>query len=150
MYEIILIGAVMSMLMAKKKTPIFGQMTLTGEKALDWVKDGVKVTASKIQMGGPMNFDEWNLPEWGKEKTHLALIFPVDAYANPFLVTQASILKVLEAKCAEFEEQGCLVEMVKTTGGPLAQITFSENHPTFEFIRPKNAKTYDPYKVVIE
>jgi len=141
----------------KKNKPVFGQMTLTGQQALDWVKDGVRVTASKIQMGSPALFDEWNIPEWGLTKDVIAIIFPTDKFQNPFLVTQKSILKILEAQCCEWEEAGATCDVGtgngKTGNGirrNVAQIVFNENEPTFEFIRPEDAKTYDPYKVVIE
>jgi len=152
MLEIVIIGTLMALCGATKKTtkPVFGQMTLTGEKALDWVRDGVKVTASKIQIGTPQAFSDFNVPEWAAEKGYLALIFPLDPYANPFLVSQKSILKILEAKCCEFEAKGASVETVKLNGSNVAQVTFDENEPTFEFLRPENAKQYDPYKVIVE
>jgi len=34
--------------------------------------------------------------------------------------------------------------------GQVAEIIFEENEPVFTFIRPKNAKQFDPYKVAIE
>ena len=134
----------------KTKKPVFGQMTLTGEKALDWVKDGVKVAVSKIQMGSPSAFADWNIPEWGLTKDCVAILFPIDKYANPFLVTQKSILRVLEAHCAEWEEAGAPCDTVRSGGSLISEITFAENQPSLEFVRPENAKTYDPYKVIIE
>ena len=148
-----IMSAVVALLvMAKKKTtkPVFGQMTLTGEKALDWVKDGVRVQCSKIHMGSPLCFEEWNIPEWGMNKAVIAVLFPIDRYQNPFLVTQRSILRVLEAQCVEWEEAGAAVNILQTTGGTLAEIIFEENQPTFEFVRPADSATYAPYRVVIE
>ena len=152
MYEILTMMSVMALLGAAKKAkmPVFGQMTLTGEKAVDWVKPEARITARKIWMGAGALMHEFNLPDWAKEKGICALIFPIDEWANPMLVTQKSILRVLEAKCAEFEASGATVNVLKIMKGQMAEIIFEENEPTFEFIRPKNAKQFDPYKVVIE
>tara|TARA_R110002020_G_scaffold428236_1_gene637822 strand:- start:562 stop:1023 length:462 start_codon:yes stop_codon:yes gene_type:complete len=150
--NIVIMSIAMALLGAAKKgkMPVFGQMTLTGEKAVDWVKNESKITARKIQMGAGPLFKEFNLPEWAKEKGIVALIFPTDEWGNPMLVTQKSILKILEAKCCEFEAAGAAVNILKVQAGQLAEIIFEENEPTFEFLRPKNAKQFDPYKVVIE
>ena len=151
MIEIVIMTALYGLLMAAKKNtkPVFGQMTLTGEKALDWVKPDSRITAKRIEMGAAALFDEFNMPEWAKEKGLVALIWPNDEWGNPMLVTQKSILKVIEAKCCEFEAAGATVEMQKRKMGHVACIEFEENEPTFEFIRPKNAKQFDPYKVAV-
>ena len=150
MIEIIAI-TIMALCGAAKKTkmPVFGQMTLTGEKAVDWVKPDSSITVRKIWMGAGALFHEFNLPDWAKEKGVCALLFPVDQWANPMLVTQGSILKVLEAKCCEWEAAGAAVNVLRVDKGQVAEIIFEENEPTFEFVRPKDAKQYDPYRVVI-
>lgn len=152
MIEYLIIGAIIVMNMAarKNKMPVFGQLTLTGEKAVDWVKPEMVTTCRKIWFGNGPAFSEFNLPEWAKEKGICALIFPINEYQNPVLVTQKSILRVIEAKCCEWEAEGAAVNVLKTGDGNISEILFSENHPSFEFIRPKNAKQYDPYKVVID
>lgn len=152
MIEYMIIGCIMALLGAAKKTkkPVFGQLTLTGEKAVDWVKPDSTITARKIWIGTAGAFDDYNLPEWAKEKGIVALIFPLSEWGNPMLVTQKSILRVLESKCAEFEAQGCAVNILKVQLGQVAEIIFEENEPVFTFIRPKNAKQFDPYKVAIE
>lgn len=150
--NIVMMSIAMALLGATKKgkMPVFGQMTLTGEKAVDWVKNESKITARKIWMGAADLMQDYNLPEWAKEKGICALIFPADEWGNPMLVSQKSILKILEAKCCEFEASGATVNILKVMNGQLAEIIFEENQPTFEFLRPKNAKQFDPYKVVIE
>ena len=152
MIEYMIMSIAIALLGAAKKgkMPVFGQMTLTGEKAVDWVKPEAKITAAKIWMGAGALMQDFNLPEWAKEKGICALIFPADEWGNPMLVTQKSILRILEAKCCEFEEAGATVNILKVMKGQLAEIIFEENQPTFEFIKPKNAKQFDPYKVVIE
>jgi hypothetical protein len=152
MIEYIIMSIAMALLGAAKKgkMPVFGQLTLTGEKAVDWVKPDAKITAAKIWMGAGALMQDFNLPDWAKEKGICALIFPSDEWGNPMLVTQKSILRILEAKCCEFEEAGAAVNILKVMKGQLAEIVFEENQPTFEFIKPKNAKQFDPYRVVIE
>jgi hypothetical protein len=100
-------------------------------------------------MGAGALFDEYNLPEWAIEKGIVALIFPIDEYQNPLLVTQKSILKVLESNCCEWERAGSATNVLKVKMGQVLEIVFEENEPTFEFLRPKNAKQFDPYKVVV-
>jgi hypothetical protein len=152
MLEIALMSIAIALLGAAKKgkMPVFGQMTLTGEKAVDWVKPDAKITARKIWMGAGALMQDFNLPDWAKDKGVCALIFPQDEWGNPMLVTQKSILRILEAKCCEFESAGAIVNILKVMKGQIAEIIFEENEPTFEFIKPKDAKQYDPYKVVIE
>jgi len=154
MYEYMIIASVMALLGATKKTmkPVFGQLTLTGDLAVDWVKHETKITARKIWFGSASLFDEYNLPEWAVEKGIVALIFPIDEYQNPLLVTQKSILKFLERHCCEWEAKGATVASLKrSVKAIVSEIQFDENEPTFEFIRdPKTAKQFDPYKVIIE
>ena len=93
--QLMMTCALALLLMAKKKTtPVFGQMTLTGEKALDWLKNGTEVQARKIWIGTTYMAEEYNLPDWAKEKGIIAMIFPIDEWANPILVTQKSVLRV--------------------------------------------------------
>ena len=152
MIEYMIIAGVMALLGATKRTkkPVFGQLTLTGEKAVDWVKPDSTITALKIWFCTPGAVDDYNLPEWAKEKGIVALIFPVTEWGNPMLVTQKSILKILEAKCAEWESNGSAVNVLKVELGTVHEILFEENHPVLTFVRPKNAKQFDPYKVAIE
>lgn len=152
MIEHMMMIGIMALLGAAKKTktPVFGQLTLTGEKAVDWVKPDSTITARKIHMGSANMFEEYNLPDWAKEKGIVALIFPLSEWGNPMLVTQKSILRVLEASCVDWEAKGSAVNVLKVGGGQIAEIIFSENEPQLTFIRPKNAKQFDPYKVAIE
>ena len=135
----------------KKKTPVFGQMTLTGEKALDWLKNGTTVTVRKIRMGSTRMAEDYKLPDWAKDKGVIAMLFPIDEWANPILVTQKSVLRILEAKCAEWEEAGAAVNVLTNAlNGQIAEILFEENQPSMEFIRPEDGPTYAPYKIAFE
>jgi len=104
MIELLLItGAIMLLSMVKKpQMPLFGQLTLTGELALDWVKNPTEIIASKIWFCNVNALSNWNVPEWAKDKGIVALIFPVDEWGNPLFVTQKSILKILEFNCAKW------------------------------------------------
>ena len=153
MIEYAIIAVIIAINMAKKKTatPVFGQMTLTGEKALDWLKNGTEVTARKIWIGSVGMADEYNLPDWAKDKGIIAMIFPIDEWANPILVTQKSVLRVLEAKCAEWEAAGAIVNILtNAVGGQIGEIIFEEDQPKMEFIRPEDGPTYAPYRIAFE
>tara|TARA_R110001606_G_C15315119_1_gene644040 strand:+ start:914 stop:1363 length:450 start_codon:yes stop_codon:yes gene_type:complete len=147
MIELMLIGAIMAINMAKKTTkkPVFGQLTLTGELALDWLKSGVEIQVRKLWMGSTGIASEYNLPDWAKEKGVIAMLFPMDEWANPVLVTQKSVLRVLEAQCAEWEAKGAKCTMTRGK----AEILFEENQPRMEFVRPEDGPTYAPYRVTI-
>jgi len=147
----IICAAMFILSMVKKtKMPVFGQLTLTGELALDWVKNPTEIIASKIWFCSVNALGDWNVPEWAKEKGIVALIFPIDEWGNPLFVTQKSILKVLEYNCAKWEEQGAKCSLVGTkTQGQKSEILFAENHPHFKFSKKENAKQFDPYMVEI-
>jgi len=130
----------------KNKMPVFGQLTLTGELALDWLKNGDEIIASKIWFCNATSLEDWNVPEWALTKGIVALIFPVDEWGNPLFITQKSILRVLEAQCVAWEEKGAKCSIIGTKlQGQKSCIEFQENFPTLKFSRPKNAKQYDKY-----
>jgi hypothetical protein len=148
---IMIVSATMLFCMAKTdRMPVFGQLTLTGEKALNWLKNGDVIIASKIWMCHPNALSDWNVPEWAKDKGVVALIFPMNEWVNPMLVTQKSVLRILEAKLAIWEEAGALCDTLKIGDGIVCEIRFEEINPTFTFSRPADCKTYDPYEVKIE
>lgn len=149
MNEIIMLSVILLFLAAKKK-PVFGQMTLTGDLALDWVKAGVEnvVQVCKIEFGSARAYSEqYNIPEYHLEKAVVALLYPVDQWSNPVLVTQQSILKPLEAKCAEWESKNAKVTNVKINGGTIGRIEFDENQPTITMFKDKKSKQFAPYEV---
>jgi hypothetical protein len=149
--HIAIAGAIMLLSMVKKTTkPVFGQLTLTGELALDWVKNPTEIIASKIWFCNATSLTEWNVPEWALTKGIVALIFPVDEWGNPLFITQKSILRVLEAQCVAWEEKGAKCSLIGTKiQGQKSCIEFAEDYPTLKFSRPKNAKQYDPYQTEI-
>ena len=96
--EIYIIMSVILLFLAAKKQPVFGQLTLTGELALDWVKMGEEniITARKIEFASARVFaDDYNIQDYHIEKGLVALIYPLSEWGNPMLITQKSILKPL-------------------------------------------------------
>lgn len=128
-------------------------MTLTGDLALDWVKGGVEnvVKVSKIEFGSARAYsNQYNIPEYHIDKAVVALLYPVDQWSNPVLVTQQSILKPLEAKCAEWEAAGATANTVKIDGATVGRLTFSEDEPTITMFKHKKAAQFAPYEVKFE
>lgn len=152
MKEIIMISVILLFLATKKK-PVFGQMTLTGDLALDWIKAGVEnvVEVCKIEFGSAKLFaDNYNIPDYHMEKGVVALLYPTSEWGNPVLVTQKSILKPLEAQCVLWEESGADVTNVKTQLGYIGRVEFSDSHPKITMFKDKKAKQFAPYEVKIE
>jgi len=155
MNTIMIIGALLVLGMAAKKQakkmPVFGQLTLTGEMALDWLKPGLSTAVRQWEMASPEYYRElYNLPEWAYEKTTIGIIHPVNKWANKILVTQASVLRQIEAVMADFEEKGATVEVVSKSGMQCATILFEENPPVFKFERDPKAGKFAPYVVEFE
>ena len=98
--ETVVLSVILLFLAAKKK-PVFGQMTLGGEKALDWLKAGLEIEVSKVEIGYPAAFKGWNLPEWAMERVFIGILHPSleaeNDWQNPVLITQGSVLKWLES-----------------------------------------------------
>jgi len=136
---------------AKKKEeakPVFGQLTLTGELALDWMKPDTEVIVAKIEIGPIGAFPEYNVPEWASERTgDIGLIHDANHYANPILVTQRSILRALEIYCVEMEEAGADTEVLKTGSAQKGVISFQENNPTLKFTRDASKGQFAPYEM---
>jgi hypothetical protein len=151
----LILSATIVISMVKKPTkPLFGQLTLTGELALDWIKkDKInEIIAAKIwfcNISALVN--DWNTQPWMLDKGIVALIFPTSEWGNPLFISQKSILKVLESRCVEWEEEGAKVSLLgKKLEGQITCIEFPENPPTFKIYREKGYKDFDPYIVEIE
>ena len=151
--EYAILMCLIPLFLAAKKKPVFGQMTLTGDLAVDWVKAGVEnvITAARIEFGSALAFtDDYNIPDYHKDKKVVALIFPLNSWANPLMITQMSILKPLEAKCSEWEAAGATCETFKSNGATCGRVMFSENNPTITMFKDKKAAQYAPYEVKFE
>ena len=149
MIEILLIGMLVLGLASKKK-PVFGQLTLTGEMALDWLKPDSKIIAGKIMIGNIGSFPEYNVPEWAQDRsTEIAIIVHANEHLNPLLVTQKSVLRAIEAKCVEWESEGaeCLVE--KAGSSNRAVLVFAESQVELVFKRDTKAGKFAPYTMEV-
>jgi len=137
--------------MSKKKTkPVFGQLTLTGELALDWMKPDTEVTVAKVEIGPIGAFPEYNVPEWASERTgDIGLIHPANNFANPILVTQRSVLRALEFWCVEMEAKGCKTSVEKSGSAQKGVLEIPENHPILVFTRDSAKGQFAPYEMEI-
>jgi len=145
--------SVILLFLAAKKKPVFGQMTLTGDLAVDWVKQGVEnvIQASKIEFGSPLAYSEtYNIPDYHLDKKVVALIWPVNSWGNPLMITQKSILRPLEAQCADWEEAGATVSTDKVAGATIGRIEFADKQPVISMFKKKSAPQFAPYEVTIE
>ena len=128
--------------LAAKKKPVFGQLTLTGQQAVDWLKPKTEVTVRKISFFNPQLIEaDWNFPEWVMNKQTIALIFPISEWENPIMVNQASVLKWLETKCVDWEAKGATVSSTSVE----SIIEFDANPPVMTFNRDEKAGKFAPY-----
>ncbi|AXH78301.1 MAG: hypothetical protein [Circular genetic element sp.] len=137
---------------AEKKTekPVFGQLTLTGELALDWMKPDTEVVVAKIEIGPIGAFPEYNVPEWAAERTgDIGLIHPANNFMNPILVTQRSVLRALEYWCVEMETKGCKTSVEKSGSAQKGVLVIEENEPTLIFTRDESKGQFAPYEMEI-
>lgn len=148
---VIIMSIILPVLMAAKraKKPVFGQLTLTGDLALDWMKDGMEIIVGKVMIGPKGAFPEFNVPEWANERTgDIGVIYHANSYANPVLVTQRSILRALEIWCVDQEAKGAETLVEKKGSGQRGVLIISENNPPLKFTRGEKPEKYDPYKLV--
>lgn len=134
--------------MAKKKKPVFGQLTLTGDLALDWLKDGMEIEVSMVDIGPIGAFGQYNVPEWAGEKTgDIALLHTPNQYDNPVLVTQRSVLRALEYFCVEMEEQGAETSVEKYNEFQFGRLDLGDGSVKLEFNRRKDKGKFAPYEM---
>ena len=147
----IVMSCLLVTLLAAKKKPVFGQLTLTGEMALDWLKPGSEIHAGKIMFGPLGAFPEYNVPDWAIERNkEIVIIVHQNTVMNPLLVTQRSVMKALEAHCVEWESQGALCQVEKVASTTRATIEFDEGGPHLKFDRDPKAGKFAPYTVTIQ
>ena len=136
--------------MPKKKMPVFGQLTLTGELALDWMKDGLERTIARIEIGPIAAFGNYNVPDWANEKSgDIALLHEPDQYQNPVLVTQRSILRALEHFCVEKEEQGAITSVETAHGCQFGRLDLNDNPVKLRFSRDASKGKFAPYNMEV-
>ncbi len=146
----IAIMMLLSLLMAAKKKPVFGQLTLTGEMALDWLKDGSETVVQKIMFGPIGAFPEWNVPEWAQDRCKvIAIIVHADGFSNAMLVSQGGVLKTLERHCVDWESQGAKAYVEGKAHTARSVIEFEENQPKISFSRDESKGKFAPYEVTL-
>ena len=134
--------------MPKKKKPVFGQLTLTGELALDWMKNGMEVSVARVDIGPIGAFQEYNVPEWASQKTgEIAILHNPNQFANPVLVTQRSILRQLEIWCVEKESEGATTSVETSHGVQFGRLDLEENEVKLSFSRDETKGQYAPYEM---
>ena len=134
--------------MPKKKKPVFGQLTLTGELALDWMKNGMEVSVARVDIGPIGAFQEYNVPEWASQKTgEIAILHNPNQFANPVLVTQRSILRQLEIWCVEKEQEGATTSVETSHGVQFGRLDLEENDVKLLFSRDETKGQYAPYEM---
>jgi hypothetical protein len=133
---------------AAKKTGVFGQMTLTNSRALDWLKDKMKIEIDMIEMGDASAFSEdYNLPDWASG--WIAIIKPVSDWMNPVLVTQNTALQWIEGQCVNWQdEKDNVAKGITRNKLPVAQMFFKKEKPVVEFCRKDKTK-FAPYECKI-
>jgi len=155
MYGSIALSIAMLAMMAGRKKPevkkpIFGQLTLTGEMALDWMKNGMELLVAKVVIGPIGFFQDFNVPDWAGEKTgDIGLIYLPNQYANPVLITQRSILRALEVWCVEQEMNGATAMVETKFNCQAGVLLIEENHPTLKFIRDTEKGKFSPYEIIV-
>jgi len=151
MQEITLIMGLISLLLVTKRTtkkPVFGQLTLTGELALDWMKNEMEIIIAKVMIGPMGAFPEFNVPDWANERSgDIGVIYHANSFANPVLVTQRSILRALEIWCVEQEAKGAETLVEKKGSGKRGVLIIHEGNPTLRFLRDLEKGKFAPYEI---
>lgn len=146
-----LLGLILSLNLASKKKPVFGQLTLTGELALDWLKDGTEAIVHKIKIGKIGAFGEYNVPDWANERNNeIGVLIPANEFDNAILVTQKSVLRALEQRCCDWEAAGALAYLEGKGDAKRGVLEFQENQPKMVFKRAEKGGQFAPYIVEIE
>lgn len=131
-----------------KKKPVFGQLTLTGDLALDWMRDGTETEVAKVHIGPIGAFQNYNVPDWAAEKTgEIALLFHPNGFACPILVTQRTILRALEIWCVEMEEKGAKTSVEKAYGIQFGVLDLQEGSVKLHFTRDMTKGEFAPYEM---
>jgi hypothetical protein len=134
--------------MPKKKKPVFGQLTLTGDLALDWMKDGMEIEVAVIEIGPIGAFQRYNVPDWATERSgDIALLHKPDQYSNPVLVTQRSILRALEIFCVNAEENGAVTSIEKVNEFLFGRLELNDEPVKLKFTRDASKGKFAPYEM---
>lgn len=134
--------------MGQKKKPVFGQLTLTGEMALDWMKNETEAEVARIEIGPLGAFQNYNVPDWAAEKTgDIALLHNPNQFSNPILVTQRSILRLLEIWCVDMESKGAKTSVETAHGVKFGVLELEEDSVKLRFWRDESKGQFAPYQM---
>ena len=136
--------------MSKKKKPVFGQLTLTGEMALDWMKNNMEVEVAQIDIGPIGAFQGYNVPDWATERSgDIAILHKPNRFDNPVLVTQRSILRYLEQWCVDQEAAGASASVETEYGVQFGRLDLNGNPVKLRFSRDETKGKFAPYEMEV-
>ena len=136
--------------MPKKKVPVFGQLTLTGEMALDWMKNGMEVEVAAIEIGPIGAFQAYNVPDWASERSgDIAILHKPNKFDNPVLVTQRSILRQIEIWCVEQEAKGATTSVETEYGVQYGRLDLNDQPVKLQFSRDETKGKFAPYTMEV-
>lgn len=158
MIEIALIIAAMALMAGKKKvkTPIFGQLTLTNDLALEYLKsslDGFTRRATRIIWITPLEAQAkgYSVPDWviqNYEKFEWsAIVYDESNDVLPLFVYQNSALQELEKLLAQFESNGA--EIVQDSPRQMT-ITFGDTPCVMRFWRNEKGGKFARYHLEVK
>ncbi len=131
----------------KQKKPVFGQLTLGGVMALDWLKrgdcqeiGGITYEVSKMRFitNGGMRDSGYNIPDWADENAWCVLLTRADPLENPVWVSQKTAVEGIEYYAAQWEEQGaeiCDKTRTLSLGEATVKLNFTKGHKHFDRYR---------------
>jgi len=124
---------------------LFGQMTLLGLMALNWLKAEGKTTQIKrILMGDSRAFESlYEMPPFAKGI--IAIVHDVDKFVTPLFVNQNSVLQWLETMCIEWDDN-CAKAI--QCDGYLELIIDDGREPVVKMIKSGKAQ-FDEYNCTI-
>jgi hypothetical protein len=134
----------------QEKKPVFGQLTLTGEMALDWMKNGMEIEVAVIDIGPIGAFQSYNVPDWASERSgDIAILHKPNKFDNPVLVTQRSILRHLEIWCVEQEANGATTSVETEYGVQFGRLELNDNPVQLRFTRDETKGKFAPYEMEV-
>ena len=147
----IVLALALAVNMAKKKTTKrFGQVTLSGTRALDWMRPGRVCYPQGITMGTTESLRDagWSIPEWADGKD-VWLIHQRDdptgmENRGVVMVTQRSLIRHLDRWASAAEDEGATVD---TDEHGNSTLTVSEDITTMWTFNRDTSKTFAPYTV---
>jgi len=123
------------------KKSLFGQMTLLGLMALNWLKSEGKTTQIKrILMGDAEAFkSQYDMPPFAKGI--IAILHDVDKFVTPLFVNQQSVLRWMETMSIEWD--GMCAEAVQRDG--YLELIIDDGKEPIVNMKKSGPKQHDEY-----